>query len=86
VRTALGAATIAFYTVLHLSASNDLLAKWLTFPVDTITWVYRIAVLVLPPIVGYVTYRLMKALKLSGAERFRDMPLKALGLREPTGV
>jgi ubiquinol-cytochrome c reductase cytochrome b subunit len=86
VRTSLGVATIAFYTVLHLSASNDLLAKWLDFPVDTITWIYRIAVFVVPLVLGYVTYRLMKALKLSGVERFRDMPLGALRLREPTRV
>ena len=78
VRTALGAATLTFYTVLFFAASNDLVAKWLEIPVEDVTAFYQIAVLVLPPIVGYVTYRLMKALLLSGAERFSYMPLSAL--------
>jgi ubiquinol-cytochrome c reductase cytochrome b subunit len=81
VRTALGAATISFYTVLHFAGSNDLLAKWLQVPVDRVTWIYQILVFALPVVSGYVTYRLMKALRLSGAERFRDMPLRALRSR-----
>ena len=83
VRTALGVATLVFYTALHLAASNDLVAKWLHAPVDTITWIYRVAVLVLPVIAGYVTYRLMRALRFSGVDRFRQMPMSALRLREP---
>ncbi len=77
-RTALGAATLTFYVVLHFAASNDLLARWLRVPVETVTWGYRIALLVLPPVIGYLTHRLMNALALSGADRFRDMPLSAL--------
>jgi ubiquinol-cytochrome c reductase cytochrome b subunit len=83
VRTALGVSTLTFYTVLHFSASNDLLAKWLHAPVDTITWIYRVLVLVLPIVLGYLTYRLMKALRFSGVERFREMPLSAFRLRDP---
>jgi ubiquinol-cytochrome c reductase cytochrome b subunit len=78
VRTALGAATLTFYTVLFFAASNDLVAKWLEISVEDVTAFYQIAVLVLPPVVGYVAYRLMKALLLSGAERFSYMPLSAL--------
>ena len=74
-RTALGAAALAFYVVLFLGGSNDLLAKWFSVPVETITWVLRIAVVVTPVVVGFVMYRLMTAYKLSGAERFTKVPL-----------
>jgi ubiquinol-cytochrome c reductase cytochrome b subunit len=77
-RTALGIATIAFYLILFMAASNDLLALWLNVPVENVTWTYRIALFTIPPIAGYVTHRLMKGLAASGAERFTEMPLKAL--------
>ncbi|HWL65717.1 MAG TPA: cytochrome b, partial [Actinomycetota bacterium] len=78
VRTAMGVATLAFYIVLHLAASNDLLAKALDVPVDRVTTVYRILLFVVPVVGGYVTHRLMKALARSGADRFMEMPLDAL--------
>ena len=77
-RTALGAATLTFYTVLFLAASNDLVATLLEVRVETITMIYRILVLALPPVVGYVVLRLMKGLLASGAERFSQMPLSAV--------
>jgi ubiquinol-cytochrome c reductase cytochrome b subunit len=78
VRTALGAATLCFYVVLFLAASNDLLAIWLDVPVERVTVAYQIALLVLPPVVGYLTYRLMRALAQSAAERLSEMPASAL--------
>jgi ubiquinol-cytochrome c reductase cytochrome b subunit len=75
VRTAFGVGGLTFVAVLQLAASNDLLANWLYASVATITWTARIVVLALPPILGYLTYRLMKALQASGAERLRDVPL-----------
>ncbi len=78
VRTALGTMTLSFYILLQLAASNDLIAHQLNVSVGTITWIFRIAVLVLPPVVGYITYRLMKGLKVSGAERFATVPLRAV--------
>jgi len=77
-RTALGAATLTFYTVLFFAASNDLIAKLLEVRVETVTTIYRILVLGLPPVVGYVVFRLMKGLLASGAERFTQMPLSAV--------
>jgi hypothetical protein len=53
-------------------------AKWFAVSVETVTWAFRIFALALPPLVGYVVYRLMKALAASGADRFTHMPLKAL--------
>jgi ubiquinol-cytochrome c reductase cytochrome b subunit len=78
VRTALGVAALSFYLVLFLAAGNDLIARWMDLPVLSVTWAFRIAVLVLPPIAGWVTYRLMRGLKESGADSFRHMPLRAL--------
>jgi ubiquinol-cytochrome c reductase cytochrome b subunit len=77
-RTALGAATLAFYGMLFFAASNDLVAKWLNVPVIDVTWVFRVLVVAAPPASGYVTYRLMRALKLSGADRFTHMPLRSV--------
>jgi ubiquinol-cytochrome c reductase cytochrome b subunit len=81
VRSALGAATLTFYVVMFVAASNDLLAKWLRVPVLTMTQIFRVALFVLPPVIGYIVYRLLKALALSGAARFGEMPLSALRLR-----
>ena len=69
---------VGFYIVMFAAASNDLIAKWLTASVLTTTWVFRILLFVVPPIVGYVTYLLMRALAASGANRFTQMPLRAL--------
>jgi ubiquinol-cytochrome c reductase cytochrome b subunit len=77
-RTALGVAALSFYVVLFVAASNDLLARWMTLPVLGVTWFFRIAVLVVPPLAGWVTYRLMKGLRASGVDRFRHLPLSAV--------
>jgi ubiquinol-cytochrome c reductase cytochrome b subunit len=81
VRTALGMATLTFYTVLLAAGSNDLLAKWVQAPVETITWVFRVLVIVLPLVVGFCIHRLMRALKESGASGLSTMPGAALGGR-----
>ncbi|MFN2525492.1 MAG: cytochrome bc complex cytochrome b subunit [Actinomycetota bacterium] len=83
VRAGLGVAALTFLTVLHFAASNDLLAIAFEVPVGRVTMIYRIALLVLPPLLGYLMYRLMKALALSGADRFVEMPWSALRLRAP---
>ena len=73
-RTAFGAATLTFYAALLAAGSNDLVAKWFQTPVETITWVFRVLVVVLPLVVGACVHRLMRALKASGASRFATMP------------
>jgi ubiquinol-cytochrome c reductase cytochrome b subunit len=78
VRTALGVATLVFYAVMFIAASNDLIAKWLRVPVLATTQVFRFLILILPPLAGYMTYRLMKALAASGAARFSEMPFAAI--------
>jgi ubiquinol-cytochrome c reductase cytochrome b subunit len=62
VRTALGTATIAFYAVCFLGGAADVLAATFALSVNAILWTFRILVLVAPPIVGWLTYRLCKEL------------------------
>jgi ubiquinol-cytochrome c reductase cytochrome b subunit len=78
VRTALGMTTLAFYLVLHLAASSDLIAKRFGLDVNGVTVFFQVALLLLPPLVGYATYRLMRGLVRSGADRLSEMPLSAL--------
>jgi len=75
VRTALGVAALAFYVVLFLGGSNDLIAKWFGVPVETITWVLRIGVIVSPVVAGFVAYWFMSAYRRSGASQFTKVPL-----------
>jgi ubiquinol-cytochrome c reductase cytochrome b subunit len=86
-RSALGAATLSFYAVLFFAASNDLLAKWLKVRVTTVTEVFQVAVFVVPALVFLVVHRLLRALARSGASRFSEMPLRAVGFRfrRPSG-
>jgi ubiquinol-cytochrome c reductase cytochrome b subunit len=60
VRTALGMATISFYTVLFLGGAADVLAATFGLSVNAILWTFRFLCLLAPPVVGWVTYRLCK--------------------------
>jgi ubiquinol-cytochrome c reductase cytochrome b subunit len=57
VRTAIGAMAITFYLVLTLGAMNDIVAYKFHISLNATTWIGRIAMVVLPPIIYYVTYR-----------------------------
>ena len=71
VHTALGMATLTFYAVLLFGGLNDLVAKWFQLPVESVTWTLRILGIVLPILVGWLTYRLMVALRLDAWGRAR---------------
>jgi ubiquinol-cytochrome c reductase cytochrome b subunit len=62
-RTASGAMAVAFYLVLTLSGSGDVIS--LTFQVSTnaVTWAGRIGLLLVPPAVYAITYRVCLALQ-----------------------
>ncbi len=62
VRTALGVATLAFYTVLTLSASTDVTATTFGLSVNAVLWAFRILCLVAPPVAGWIAYRLCRDL------------------------
>jgi quinol---cytochrome-c reductase cytochrome b subunit len=62
VRTALGAATLSFYVICFIGGAADVLASTFGLSVNAILWTFRILVLAVPPVVGWVTYRLCKEL------------------------
>jgi quinol---cytochrome-c reductase cytochrome b subunit len=75
VRTALGLATLSFYAVLLLGGLNDLVAKWFQLPVESVTWTLRGLGIVVPIVVGLLTYRFMIALRQDAAERATHSPV-----------
>lgn len=62
-RTALGAMAIAFYGVLVISGSNDVVAEKLDISLNAMTWAGRVGLLVIPPIAYYVAYRICLGLQ-----------------------
>jgi ubiquinol-cytochrome c reductase cytochrome b subunit len=48
---------IAFYLVLTLGAMNDIIALKFHISLNATTWVGRIGMVVLPPIIYFITYR-----------------------------
>jgi len=63
VRSALGAAAIAFMTVLFLAGSNDVLAKYLRIEVDTFNTVLKVLLFVLPVLVAWITFAICRDLR-----------------------
>jgi ubiquinol-cytochrome c reductase cytochrome b subunit len=57
-RSAFGAAILTFFGVLTLAGANDIIAAQFDVRVETVTWLFRVLVVALPPIVGIVIYRL----------------------------
>ena len=83
VRTAIGAAAIAFVTVLFLGGSQDVIAGTFDMSIGRVTTILQLAALVAPPIVGYVTYHLCQALRARPAPE-RTERAGAIA-RTPTG-
>ncbi|HXX91619.1 MAG TPA: cytochrome bc complex cytochrome b subunit [Acidimicrobiales bacterium] len=57
-RTAVGAGFLAFYFLLFCASSTDVLANFFEVSLNTVLWTFRIVVIVIPPIVALVTYRI----------------------------
>ncbi len=64
-RTALGVAALAFLVVIFVAGSNDVLAAVTRTNLQAVTTTLRIAVFVLPPLAGYIAYRLARMLQRS---------------------
>ena len=60
VRTGIGAGVISFYVILFLAAGSDVLATVFDVSVTGLLVAFRVALLAVPPVVTYVTYRLCK--------------------------
>ncbi|OSQ02993.1 cytochrome b [Corynebacterium diphtheriae] len=68
VRTSLGVMAIVFYFLLTLSGGNDLFAYHFEVSLNAMTWVGRIGLIVLPPLVYFITYRICLGLQRSDRE------------------
>jgi ubiquinol-cytochrome c reductase cytochrome b subunit len=63
VRTSLGAMALSFYVVLVISGGNDVIADKFDISLNAMTWIGRIGLVVLPPIVYFFTYRICLGLE-----------------------
>src|SRR5215211_6838856 len=63
VRTALGAMALTFYLMLMVSGGNDVIADKFDISLNAMTWIGRIGIVILPPIVYVITYRICLGLQ-----------------------
>ncbi len=67
-RVAFGAGAFAFYLVLFVAGSQDIFASWMNLTVESMVFVERTCLFVLPPIVGAVAWKWAKDLqKIEGS-------------------
>ncbi|MFC8521114.1 ubiquinol-cytochrome c reductase cytochrome b subunit, partial [Streptomyces sp. NPDC057257] len=63
-RTGLGVAAIVFYAVLLLAGGNDVIAAQFRISVNTLTWIFRVAVLAGPVLAFMITKRVCLGLQM----------------------
>jgi ubiquinol-cytochrome c reductase cytochrome b subunit len=63
VRTGLGAMALTFVSVLFVAGGSDTVARVLHISLDAMIWAARIALLTLPPIAYFATYRICLGLQ-----------------------
>jgi ubiquinol-cytochrome c reductase cytochrome b subunit len=68
VRTALGAMGLSFYLWLWMSGGNDVIADKFSISLNAMTWVGRIGMIIVPPIVYVATYRICLGLQMHDRE------------------
>ncbi|HYF44814.1 MAG TPA: ubiquinol-cytochrome c reductase cytochrome b subunit [Acidimicrobiales bacterium] len=73
-RTALGMATFAFYTVLGMGGASDALAQLFDVSVNNVIRILRVLLFVLPVVAAYVTRRL--CLELQARDRIEEPELE----------
>jgi ubiquinol-cytochrome c reductase cytochrome b subunit len=82
VRTAFGTATLSFYGILFLGGASDVLSVTFGLSVNAVLWTFRVAVFVVPPVVGWATWSLCRELSARDGlptrsrVRFRDVPAR----------
>src|SRR3954468_8164706 len=85
VRTSLGAMGLAFYLWLMIAGGNDVIADKFDISLNAMTWVGRIGVVVLPPIVYVLTYRICLGLQQHDREVLEHGIETGVIRRLPTG-
>jgi ubiquinol-cytochrome c reductase cytochrome b subunit len=70
-RTGLGVMSITFFLILLVAGANDVMAVTFDLSINTITWIFRVLLFVLPPIAYVVTKRICLGLQ----RRDRDLVL-----------
>jgi len=84
VRTAIGAAALAFYTILFVAGGNDVLAALVQIAPETITNIFRVGVIVVPLAVFFLTRAICRSLARSGMHPTED-PVGGRIERTPEG-
>lgn len=85
VRTAAGAAGLAFYTVLSLGAADDVAAKEFDVQIERFVWAGRIGAVLLPLIAFVITHRTCRRLQRRDDERRRFGATTGVVERTPEG-
>src|SRR4051794_3618429 len=85
VRTSLGAMGLTFYLWLMIAGGNDVIADKFDISLNAMTWVGRIGVVVLPPIVYVLTYRICLGLEQHDREVLEHGIETGVIRRLPTG-
>jgi ubiquinol-cytochrome c reductase cytochrome b subunit len=81
--TAVGAAGLAFYFVLFAASSTDVLANFFHVSLNLVLWFFRFAVIVVPIVVGLVTWRI--CLDMSGVPHIGERKRAVVMTRSPEG-
>jgi ubiquinol-cytochrome c reductase cytochrome b subunit len=82
-RTALGVATLSFYTVCLLGGAADVIAATLGLSVNAVLESFRVAVFVVPLASGWATFRLCQ--ELAARDGLPVLPARARGVRRGGG-
>ena len=81
--TAVGAAGLAFYFVLFAASSTDVLANFFHVSLNLVLWFFRFAVILVPIVVGLVTWRI--CLDMSGVPHIGERKRAVVMTRSPEG-
>jgi ubiquinol-cytochrome c reductase cytochrome b subunit len=83
-RTATGAAALAFYFILFMAGGNDVIAALTQIAPETITTIFRVAVIVVPVLVFSATAAICRSLARSGVHP-TEGPVGSRIVRTPEG-
>ncbi|MFI6345434.1 cytochrome bc complex cytochrome b subunit [Streptomyces sp. NPDC050560] len=72
VRTGLGVAAVVGYAVLLLAGGNDVAAHSLKLDVNTLTWIFRVSLVLAPPAAFWLTRRVCLALQFRDRRRVEE--------------